>query len=317
MDALISADLPIKIEKSDTTKKSRELTMNTLEQPRSPMNCASISFQGIAGAYSDLACRTACPSLETVPCKSFEETFRAVREKRADLAMIPVDNTIAGRVADVHHLLPTSRLHIVGEHFQTISHCLVGLPGTKLTEITDIHSHIHALPQCRNYIRDHNFTAHIAADTASGAASLKKNGNPAHAAVASELAAELYGLDILDRNIQDNSLNTTRFLILSRDNFVPMYEKDICFITTFLFEVRNIPAALYKALGGFATNNIQMVKLESYVDEHFNVARFYVDVEGHIEAPLLRLALEELRFFAGKLTVMGTYPAHPFRSKTA
>ncbi|WP_369130610.1 prephenate dehydratase [Desulforhopalus vacuolatus] len=277
------------------------------------MHYTSISFQGIAGAYSDLACRTARPDLETVPCKSFDDAFHAVREKQADLAMIPVDNTIAGRVADVHHLLPESRLHIVGEHFQPISHCLVGLPGAKLEEITDIHSHIHALPQCRNYIHDHNFTTHVAADTASGAANLKKDNDPTQGAIASELAAKLYGLDILDRDIQDNNLNTTRFLILSRDNFVPMYEENIRFLTTFLFEVRNIPAALYKALGGFATNNIQMVKLESYVDDHFNVARFYVDVEGHIESRSLQMALEELHFFAKNLTVMGTYPAHPFR----
>ena len=290
-----------------------ELTNQTFEQINSPMHYKSISFQGIAGAYSDLACRTARPDLETVPCKSFEDAFHAVREKQADLAMIPVDNTIAGRVADVHHLLPESRLHIVGEHFQPISHCLVGLQGAKLEEITDIHSHIHALPQCRNYIHDHNFTTHVAADTASGAANLKKSNDPTQAAIASELAAELYGLDILDRDIQDNNLNTTRFLILSRDNFVPMYEENIRFLTTFLFEVRNIPAALYKALGGFATNNIQMVKLESYVDDHFNVARFYVDVEGHIESRSLKMALEELRFFAKNLTVMGTYRAHPFR----
>ncbi|MCK9174737.1 MAG: prephenate dehydratase [Desulforhopalus sp.] len=290
-----------------------KLTNQTFEQITSPMHYKSISFQGIAGAYSDLACRTARPDLETVPCKSFEDAFHAVREKQADLAMIPVDNTIAGRVADVHHLLPESRLHIVGEHFQRISHCLVGLPGARLEEITDIHSHIHALPQCRNYIHDHNFTTHVAADTASGAANLKKSNDPTQAAIASELAAELYGLDILDRDIQDNNLNTTRFLILSRDNFVPMYEEKIRFLTTFLFEVRNIPAALYKALGGFATNNIQMVKLESYVDDHFNVARFYVDVEGHIESRSLNMALEELRFFAKNLTVMGTYPAHPFR----
>lgn len=290
-----------------------ELTNQTFEQINSPMHYKSISFQGIAGAYSDLACRTARPDLETVPCKSFEDAFHAVREKQADLAMIPVDNTIAGRVADVHHLLPESRLHIVGEHFQPISHCLVGLPGAKLEEITDIHSHIHALPQCRNYIHDHNLTTHVAADTASGAANLKKSNDPTQAAIASELAAELYGLDILDRDIQDNNLNTTRFLILSRDNFVPMYEENIRFLTTFLFEVRNIPAALYKALGGFATNNIQMVKLESYVDDHFNVARFYVDVEGHIESRSLNMALEELRFFAKNLTVMGTYRAHPFR----
>lgn len=277
------------------------------------MNYTTIAFQGMPGAYSDLACRTAHPDLETLPCKSFEATFRAVKEKKADLAMIPVDNTIAGRVADVHSLLPESRLHIVGEHFQAISHCLVAIPGAELKKLTDIHSHIHALPQCRKFIQDHNLKSHIAADTASGAASLKKWNDPTQAAIASELAAKIYDLEILQRDIQDSELNTTRFLILARDHFVPMYEAKTRYITTFLFEVRNIPAALYKALGGFATNNVQMVKLESYVDKHFNVARFYVDVEGHIEGGPLRQAFEELQFFAKNLAVLGTYPAHPFR----
>ncbi len=266
------------------------------------------------GAYSDLACRTAHPNLNTIACKSFEATFRAVREKNADLAMIPVDNTIAGRVTDVHSLLPESGLHIVGEHFQAISHCLVALPEAKLNELTDIHSHIHALPQCREYIQSHSLKAHIAADTASAAAKLKKWGDPTQAAIASELAAQIYDLQIIERNIQDSELNTTRFLILGRDHFVPMYEPETKYITTFLFEIRNIPAALYKALGGFATNNVQMVKLESYVDKHFNVASFYVDVEGHIEGGPLRQAFEELQFFAKKLSILGTYPAHPFRS---
>lgn len=277
------------------------------------MNYTTIAFQGMPGAYSDLACRTAKPDLETIPCNSFETTFAAVKEKKADLAMIPVDNTIAGRVADVHHLLPKSRLHIVGEHFQEISHCLVALPEAKLQDLTDIHSHIHAIPQCREFIKRHNLKSHVAADTASGAANLRKWNDLSQAAIASELAAQIYDLQILKRDIQDHELNTTRFLILARDNFVPMYEEGTPYITTFLFQVRNIPAALYKALGGFATNNVQMVKLESYVDKNFNVARFYVDVEGHIESRSLCQAFEELQFFAKNLTVLGTYPAHPFR----
>ncbi len=276
-------------------------------------NIQTIAFQGMPGAYSDLACRQAYPELETVPCVSFDAAFRAVRCHEADLAMIPVDNTLAGRVADVHRLIPDGELFIVAEHFQQIRHCLLGLPGTTLADLTDVHSHVHALPQCRMFLDEHGLDRHVVADTAKGASDVKKWGDRSQAAIASELAAQLYGLEILRRDVQDADHNTTRFLVFSREKMIPERKPDKNYLTSFAFEVRNIPAALYKALGGFATNGVQMAKLESYVDEHFHVARFYADVEGHIEDPSLQLALEELDFFA-KTFVFGSYLAHDFRS---
>lgn len=275
---------------------------------------ATIAFQGMQGAYSDLACRAAHPALETLPCESFEAAFRAVRESRADLAMIPVDNTLAGRVADVHHLMPEGQLQIIGEHFQPIHHCLLGIPGSSLEMLTDVYSHVHALPQCRKFIKKNNLTSHVCSDTASGAANIIKWNNPTQGAIASELAAGIYGLKVIEKEIEDATYNTTRFLVLSREPSIPKLENGGHYITSFVFEVRNIPAALYKALGGFATNDIQMTKLESYVDKNFHVARFYADVEGHPEEKSLQLALEELDFFAKKVMILGTYPAHPFRN---
>jgi len=275
---------------------------------------STIAFQGMAGAYSDLACRIAYPELETVPSVSFDAAFRAVREKAADLAMIPVDNTLAGRVADVHYLILDGKLYIIGEHFQLIRHCLLGLPGAKLEELTDVHSHVHAIPQCKKIIENLQLNRHVVADTAKGAADIKKWNDKTQAAIGSELAASIYGLDILKKDIQDAAHNTTRFLIFSRENSIPKREEGKTYITSFLFEVRNIPAALYKALGGFATNGVQMAKLESYVDKHFNVARFYADVEGHIDEHSLQLAFEELHFFAKHVVMLGTYPAHRFRT---
>lgn len=274
----------------------------------------TIAFQGMAGAYSDLACREVYPELQTVPCVSFDAAFRAVREGEADLAMIPVDNTLAGRVADVHNLIPDGRLRIIGEHFQLIRHCLLGLPGSRLEQLTDVHSHVHAIPQCKKIIDKLGLVRHVVADTAKGAADVKKWNDPTQAAIGSELAASIYGLEILQRDVQDAAHNTTRFLIFAQTRDVPRLEPESRYITSFLFEVRNIPAALYKALGGFATNGVQMTKLESYVDKHFNVARFYADVEGHTDEKSLQLAFEELNFFA-KVVMLGTYPAHPFRSE--
>lgn len=276
-----------------------------------------IAFQGMAGAYSDLACRMAYPELETVPSVSFDAAFRAVREKVADLAMIPVDNTLAGRVADVHNLIPNGELFIIGEHFQLIRHCLLGLPGAKLESLTDVHSHVHAIPQCKNFIDNHLLERHVVADTAKGASDVKKWNDLTQAAIGSELAASIYGLDIIQKDIQDAAHNTTRFLIFSREPNIPVLNKKQHYITSFAFEVRNIPAALYKALGGFATNGVQMVKLESYVDKHFNVARFFADVEGHVDEHSLQLAFEELGFFAKHVFMLGTYPAHDFRNSAS
>ncbi len=275
-----------------------------------------IAFQGMPGAYSDLACRAARPDLTPLPCISFEAAFTAVLEDQAEYAMIPLDNTLAGRVADVHYLMETGDLSIVGEHFQPIHHCLIGLKESTVDQITDIYSHVHALPQCKNFIKAHQLTSHVYADTATATADIKRWGDPAKAAIASELAAEIYDLKILARNIQDADHNTTRFLILSRQKQLPLWQEDTRYLTSLVFEVRNIPAALYKALGGFATNNVQMTKLESYVDRYFNVARFYTDIEGHMADPALQRAMEELEFFAKKITVLGTYPAHAFRDQS-
>lgn len=277
-------------------------------------NYSSIAFQGMAGSYSDLACRKVYPDLKTLPCVSFDSVFQAVMKKKADLAMIPVDNTIAGRVADVHHLIPNGDLYIIGEHFQLIRHCLLGLQSAVIDNLTDVRSHVHAIPQCRNFIRKLNLNIHICSDTAKGAADIKKLNDKSQAAIGSELAAKIYGLQILKKDIQNTGHNTTRFIILSRNNYIPENRADNKYLTSIVFDIKNIPAALYKALGGFATNNVQMIKLESYVDKYFNVARFYADVEGHIEDQSLKLAFEELHFFAKSVIMLGTYKAHPFRA---
>lgn len=278
-----------------------------------PSNYKKIAFQGAHGAFSDLACRTVFPDLETVPCHAFDDAFAAVQNEEADLAMIPVDNTIAGRVADVHHLLPDSGLFIIGEHFQPISHNLLGVKGAKLEDLTHVHSHIHAIPQCRKLIKKLGLSAHVHADTAGAAEEVASRKDKSHSAIASSLAAEIYNLDILQKDIQDEHHNTTRFLILSREPQIPEDENADDIMTTLTFEVRNIPASLYKSLGGFATNGLSMAKLESYVDEHFQAAQFYCDVEGHPESRAFKLALEELGFYAKNVSFLGAYPAHPFR----
>lgn len=272
-----------------------------------------IAFQGTNGAYSDLACRTVFPDLETIPCASFDDVFKAVHDEKADLAMIPVDNTIAGRVADVHHLMPEGDLFIIGEHFQPIRHALLGVKGTKKEVLSHVHSHIHALPQCRKFIQDLKLTPHIHADTAGAAEEVANRGDVSHGAIASTLAAEIYGLDILQENVQDEQHNTTRFLILGPDPIVPDIDSDETIITSLIFEVRNIPASLYKSLGGFATNGLSLAKLESYVDENFQAAQFYLDIEGHPESRAFNLALEELGFYAKDVKFLGAYPAHEFR----
>jgi prephenate dehydratase len=265
------------------------------------------------GANSDLACRAACPDYETLPCETFEDAFRAVQEGEAARAMIPVDNTLAGRVADVHHLLPHSGLKIIGEHFEPIRHALLAIKGASIESIQHVHSHVHAIPQCRKLIRELGVKAHVQADTAGAAKYVSEKADPVHAAIATPLAAEIYGLEILKSDIQDADHNTTRFLVLSQDENTPAYNDNDQFITSLIFRVRNIPAALYKALGGFATNGVNMLKLESYVDPNFQVAQFYADVSGHVQEQALKLALEELGFFASELNVLGTYKAHAFR----
>jgi prephenate dehydratase len=274
-----------------------------------------IAFQGYPGAYSNLACKSAFPTMTPLPCASFEDAFAAVREGKARLAMIPIDNSIAGRVADIHHLMPHSGLHIIGEHFQRVEHCLLGLKGAKLEDLKEAHSHVHALGQCRKAIKRLGLKAVVHADTAGAAQDVAAWGDPAKAAISSSLAAEIYGLRILKRNIEDAEFNTTRFLVMSKKAQRPKPGNGPC-ITSFVFRVRSVPAALYKALGGFATNKVNISKLESYIiNPFFTVAQFYVDADAHIDEGSMQFALEELKFFSTDLTVLGVYPAHPFRRK--
>jgi len=270
---------------------------------------------GEYGAYSDLACRAATPDHETLPCETFEDTFAAVAEGRADLAMIPIENAIAGRVADIHYLLPHSSLSIVGEHYQPIVHHLLALPDARIEDIKTAQSHVQALSQCRNWLRTRGIAPLHASDTAGSAAQLAAKGDKTTAAIASKLAGEIYGLQSLAADIADHEGNTTRFLIFAAKASVPPPHAEPC-VTTLLFRVRSVPAALYKALGGFATNGVNITKLESYlVDGRFTAAQFYVDVEGHPEETPLKNALDELAFFAQELRIVGTYPASPFRRK--
>ncbi len=279
----------------------------------------TIAFQGAPGAYSDLACRTAYPDWKTLPCGSFEGAFNAVEDGSAALAMIPIENSQAGRVADIHHLLPGTGLHIIGEHFHRVQHQLLAPEGTSLQTIKRVRSHVHALGQCRNAFRRLGLEAIVHADTAGAAADLAASQNIEEAAVASTLAAEIYGLKILEANIEDASHNTTRFIVLSREPVRPpaaAQPGDEKIITTFVFRVRNVPAALFKAMGGFATNGVNMTKLESYMIEgEFTATQFYADVEGHPDQASLRNALEELEFFSREVRVLGVYPAHPFRAE--
>ncbi len=273
-----------------------------------------ISFQGFAGAYSDMACRAMFPNYETVPCHAFEDAFTAVREGEADYAMIPIDNTLAGRVADVHHLIPKGSLYIIGEHYEPIRHALLGIKGTKIDDLKHVHSHIHAIPQCRKLVKERGLISHVHADTAGAAREIAEKGDKQHGAIASTLAAEIYGLDILQNDIQDADHNTTRFLVLSREQIMPPIDANV--MTSLIFQTRNIPAALYKALGGFATNGLSMSKLESYVGAGFKVAQFFCDVDGHPERDNFKLALEELQFFADDVRILGTYKKHPSRDDT-
>jgi len=273
----------------------------------------TIAYQGAPGANSDLACRSVFPGMTPLPCAAFEDAFAAVHEGRARLAMIPVENSVAGRVADIHHLLPKGGLHIIGEHYQRVVHCLVAPKGATMATLKEVHSHVQALGQCREYLRRNGLTPVTHADTAGAAADVAKLNDPSRGAIASRLAAEIYGLDVLAEGIEDAAHNTTRFIIMAQEPQVPARDAGPC-VTSFVFRVRSVPAALYKALGGFATNGVNLTKLESYmVDGRFTAAQFYCEVEDHPENRPLRLALEELDFFAREVKILGVYPAHPFR----
>jgi len=280
-----------------------------------PPKTNRISFQGEPGANSDTACRDMFPDMEPLPCATFEDAFNAVETGKADLAMIPIENTIAGRVADIHHLLPESRLHIVGEYFLPIHFQLMTLPGVRMDEIKAVYSHIHALGQCRKVIRKHRWKPVVAGDTAGAARMVAEEGDRTKAALAPRLASELYGLDIIAENVEDTENNVTRFVVLSKTKrWAARSDASARMMTTFIFRVRNVPAALYKAMGGFATNGVNMTKLESYqLGGKFFSTLFYADIEGHPDDRSVALALEELNFFSREVRILGVYDAHPFR----
>jgi prephenate dehydratase len=281
------------------------------------MSSNRIAFQGDFGANSDMACRDVFPQMEPLPCPTFEDAFNALENGDAELAMIPIENTLAGRVADIHHLLPESRLHIIGEYFMPIRFQLMVLPGVQKDEIKTVHSHIHALGQCRKIIRSNGWKPVVAGDTAGAAKLVAELGDRSMAALAPRLASELYGLDILAENVEDSENNVTRFVVLSRDeDWTKRTASDEVIVTTFVFNVRNIPAALYKAMGGFATNSINMTKLESYqLGGKFVATQFYADIEGHPDDESVRHALDELRFFSEKVRILGVYKGHAMRRK--
>jgi prephenate dehydratase len=272
-----------------------------------------IAFQGVPGAYSDLACRVAYPDRTTLPCETFEAAMEAVREGRADLAMLPCENSLAGRVPDIHHLLPESGLFVIGEHFQRVEHCLLGVRGAAVGDLRRAHSHTVALGQVRHSLRRLALTPVVQADTAGAAQLVAQWNRNEEAAIASSLAAEIYGLEILAANVEDAPHNTTRFYVMAREARTPDPGRpDV--MTTFVFRVRNVPAALYKALGGFATNGVNLTKLESYMlGGHFVATQFLCDADGHPEQPALRRALDELTFFSSEVRVLGVYATAPFR----
>jgi len=274
-----------------------------------------IAFQGENGAHSHSACLHVYRDMEPVACATFEDALGLVKSGNAKYAMIPIENSVAGRVADIHHLLPHSDLYIVAEYFERVRHQLLGLPGAKLENLKSVLSHTHALGQCRNVIRELGLKAVREADTAGAARIVKQEADPAQGAIASELAAKIYSLEILKHDIEDAAHNTTRFVVLSAepDDAEPDAGP---VITTFIFRVRNVPAALYKAMGGFATNGVNMTKLESYqLEGSFNATMFHADIEGHPNERNGRLALEELSFFSSEVKILGTYPASPFRKQ--
>ena len=273
-----------------------------------------IAFQGELGAYSHLACIEAAPDHNPVACRTFESAMEHVNASECHLAMIPIENSVAGRVADIHYLLGGYDLKIYSEHFQEINHQLMVKPGASLDTIKNVRSHSMAIGQCHAAIKKYNLDVIIMADTAGSAKFISEQGTMEDSAIASTLAADTYGLDIVDTNIQDMKNNTTRFLIMSKDLQQERNEK-LSYLTSCIFEVKSVPSALYKALGGFATNGVNLTKLESFiVDGDFNKAQFYIDLDGHVEDQSVKGALEELSFYTEKLKVLGVYPKHSYRN---
>ncbi|PKQ08361.1 MAG: prephenate dehydratase [Alphaproteobacteria bacterium HGW-Alphaproteobacteria-12] len=274
----------------------------------------TIAFQGEPGANSHIACREAFPDMTGLACATFEDAILAVQEGRAAAAMLPIENSLAGRIGDIHHLLPESGLYIVGEHFLRIRFHLLGVKGATVEGLKTVQSQPPALGQCRKIIRELGLTMIAGADTAGSAREVAEKGDTTRAAIATTLAADIYGLDILRPDIEDETHNTTRFLIMAKEP-EDAEPEDEPVVTSFIFRVRNVPAALYKALGGFATNGVNMTKLESYqLEGTFNASQFYADIDGHPASRNVRLALEELEFFTSELRILGIYKAHPYRA---
>jgi len=274
-----------------------------------------VAFQGEKGAYSHLACLEIFPDIEAVPCSTFEEAFQLVKDNSEYKIVIPIENSLAGRVADIHYLIPKYKLQIHAEHFQKVTHNLLGVKGSSMKDIKIVRSHSQAIGQCSKIIFNNKLQAIISADTAGSAKFIANKNDKSESAIASKLAAEIYNLEILKSNIEDESGNVTRFFIMGRDTLHPEL-KDKKYITSCIFKLKSIPAALYKALGGFATNSVNLCKLESFsVKNTFDQVNFYIDIEAHIEDPSLQKALEELGFHTEKLDVLGVYEAHPFRLK--
>ncbi len=274
-----------------------------------------IAFQGEKGAYSHLACLEVFPRAEVKGCSTFEEAFQLARDNSEYKIIIPIENSLAGRVADIHYLIPKYKLQIHSEHFQKVSHNLLGIQGAKIKDIKTVRSHSQAIGQCRKIISENNFKTIISADTAGSAKYISEKKDKSESAIASELAAKIYNLEILKPNVEDESGNVTRFFIMGQNTQHPELQKKK-YITSCIFKLKSIPAALYKALGGFATNGVNLCKLESFsVKNSFDQVNFYIDIEGHIEDVPLQKALEELGFHTEKLDVLGVYEAHQFRFK--
>ena len=278
-------------------------------------NIKQFSFQGVNGAFSELAGKKIFPDSKSIPCKTFEEMFECVREDIAETAIVPIENSRAGRIADTQRLIPNSQLKIIDEYFLEVKHCLMAPKGSSIETIKRVHSHEQAIAQCRNNLIRLDKEMKIGADTAGAAKLIAQKNDKEDAAIASELAAEIYNLDIINSNFQDSSYNVTRFLVMSKK--MKDFDKNASdLITTLIFKVRSIPAALYKSLGGFASNGVNLTKLESYIHpQGFNVAQFYIDFEGHPEASHVKLALEEMRFFCEEINILGVYKASNFRKK--
>ena len=275
----------------------------------------TFSFQGVKGAYSELAGKNIYPNSISLPCKTFEDMFQEVRSQNTNVALVPIENSRAGRVADIQRLIPESKLKIIGEYFLEVNHCLLVVPGSSLDDIKRIHSHEQAIAQCRNKIIKYDKDMNVVADTAGAAKMISELNNKEDAAIASNLAATTYNLDILENNFQDAKKNITRFLIMSNELLFPeKNEKSL--MTTLVFELKSIPAALYKALGGLASNGVNLTKLESYINpQGFDVVQFYTDIEGHPDNQNVKLALEEMKFFCKRIDILGVYKMSDFRKK--